>query len=68
MIIQKALDNIKLISCQSHLFFRWREATALASGKQWMTAVGQRMGKSGDRSVIGEYFYKSNINVQEQGL
>ena len=42
-------DNIKLILCQSNLFFRWREATASASGRQWMTAVGQRMGKSGDK-------------------
>ena len=46
-------ENIKLISCMliNFLFLRWREATALASGRQWMTAVGQRMGKSGYISV-----------------
>ena len=42
----------------------------MASGKQWMTAVGQRMGKSGDTSVgkAENIPYKSIINVQEQGL
>ena len=51
------------------LFLRWREATALASGRQWMTAVGQRMEKLGDQCWKSrEYSHKSDMNVQEQGL